>query len=37
MLCERTGWSLDYVMQMPLPQLRGFLEHLAKIDRVRGE
>lgn len=36
LLAERTGWTLDYIYDMPLPQLDTVLLAFAEIDRLRG-
>jgi len=35
LLAERMGWTVDYIMDMPLHQLHAVCEHLARIDRRR--
>ena len=36
LLAERTGWTLDYIYDMPLPQLNTVVLAFAEIDRIRG-
>ena len=38
-LCERFGWTFDYVRDMPLPDLMvvlGYVEGMSKLDEYRA-